>query len=262
MFNKSLRYVFLLTLISAVLVGCSAQETGTLEFRANGEDFVRQGFVSKDDWSMRFDNVFITLDGITAYQTDPPYDPHEGGTIDAKVTASLDGSFTVDLAQGGEDADPIFVGKVTDAPAGQYNAISWEMVPGESGYPLVVIGSAEKDGQVVDFTIQIDSEYSYVCGEYVGDERKGILQKDGSSDLEMTFHFDHIFGDADTPMDDDLNLGALGFQPFADIAEDGKLEIDMAGLQNALSSADYQKLVEILPTLGHVGEGHCHSEVQ
>jgi hypothetical protein len=34
----------------------------------------------------------------------------------------------------------------------------------------------------------------------------------------------------------------------------------MAGLQNALSAVDYQMLVDILPTLGHVGEGHCHSE--
>ncbi|NJN91351.1 MAG: DUF4382 domain-containing protein, partial [Leptolyngbyaceae cyanobacterium SL_5_14] len=28
----------------------AAGETGTLQIRANGEDFVRQGFVSKDGW--------------------------------------------------------------------------------------------------------------------------------------------------------------------------------------------------------------------
>ncbi|NOQ17708.1 MAG: DUF4382 domain-containing protein, partial [Dehalococcoidales bacterium] len=59
----------------------------------------------------------------------------------------------------------------------------------------------------------------------------------------MTFHFDHIFGDADTPMDDDLNVSALGFDPFADVAEGGQVDLDMSELH-----------------LGHVGEGHCYSE--
>jgi hypothetical protein len=36
------------------------------------------------------------------------------------------------------------------------------------------------------------------------------------------------------------------------------LTIDMAELQSQLSAEDYQMLVDILPTLGHVGEGHCH----
>ncbi|WP_353736712.1 hypothetical protein [Moorena sp. SIO2C4] len=30
---------------------------GKLQFRANGEDFVRQGFVSKDRWQISFDRV-------------------------------------------------------------------------------------------------------------------------------------------------------------------------------------------------------------
>ena len=54
-----------------VLAGCgSGGEGGTLQINANGEDFVRQGFVSKDGWSITFDHVYITLADITAYQTD------------------------------------------------------------------------------------------------------------------------------------------------------------------------------------------------
>jgi len=87
-----------------------------------------------------------------------------------------------------------------------------------------------------------------------------MLQKDGTADMEMTFHFDHIFGDAETPMDDGLNVSALGFEPFASVAEGGALDVDMAGLQAKLSAGDYQMLVDILPTLGHVGEGHCHCD--
>ena len=112
-----------------------------------------------------------------------------------------------------------------------------------AGYSLVIIGTAEKEGQSVDFTINVGEECGYRCGEYVGDERKGILEKGGTADLEMTFHFDHIFGDAETPLDDELNLAAVGFEPFADTAEGGKIDLNMTELH-----------------LGHVGEGHCHCE--
>ncbi len=255
-------FVLLLVLVAGLLSGCASKDVGTLEFRANGEDFVRQGFVSKDGWSITFDELYITLADITAYQADPPYDAHHGGEPEAKSTVALDEVYTLDLAEGGGDADPIFVGEITGAPAGHFNAISWNMINADSGpsagYTLLLVGTAEKDGESIDFTIGIETEYPFFCGEFVGDERKGILPADGAADLEMTFHFDHVFGDADTPLDDDLNVCAPGFDPFAGVAAGGVLDVDMAALEASLSSADYQMLVDILPTLGHVGEGHCH----
>jgi len=241
-----LTIALLLLLTSSMLSGCAGGgKEGTLQFYANGEDFVLQGFVSKDGWSISFDHVYITLDEITAYQTDPPYDPHDGGSINGEVTVGLNKAYTVDLAEGGPDAPPILVGEVQNAPAGQYNAISWNMVKAESGpaagYYLVMIGIAEKEGQTIDFTINIDEECSYDCGEYVGDERKGILSEGGTADLEMTFHFDHIFGDADLPANDELNQSALGFEYFIDYADGTTAEINMGEMH-----------------LGHVGEGHCH----
>jgi len=256
--------IAVLFVVSIIPIGCVGDdvEMGTLQFHANGEDFVRQGFVSKDGWSIDFDHVYITLADITAYQTEPPYDPHAGVNINGKVTVSLDKVYNVDLAEGGEDADPILVGEVKNAALGHYNAISWKIVKASSvpgaGYSLVMIGTAEKDGKSIDFNIKVDEEYGYSCGEFVGDERKGMVQEGGIADVEMTFHFDHIFGDADTPMDDELNVGAVGFGPFASVAGGGKLDVDMVGLQSKLSAKDYQALVDILPTLGHVGEGHCH----
>jgi hypothetical protein len=260
-------FLVLAVLLSGLLLGCGAQDTGALQFHANGEDFVRQGFVSKDGWAISFDHVYIHLADVTGYQTEPPYDPHAGGEFKAQAQVGLDGTHTVDLAEGGPDAAPILVGQVDDALVGHYNANSWRMVKAidgpASGYSLVMVGTAEKEGQVVDFTIQVETGYEYTCGEYVGDERKGILQKDGTADLEMTFHFDHIFGDAETPLDDELNVGAPGFAPFAAIVGgSGALRVDMSGLQADMAPADYQMLVDILPTLGHVGEGHCHSEMQ
>ena len=234
--------ITVLFVISIMLIGCAGAAVGTLQFDANGEDFVRQGFVSKDGWSIDFDHVYITLADVTACQTDPPYDPHSGADMNCDVKIKLDKVYTVDLAEGGDNAPPILVDEVADAPVGHYNAISWKMVKAPTGpaagYSVVMIGTAEKDGQIVDFVINVEEECVYICGEYVGDERKGIVVDGGTADLEMTFHFDHIFGDAETPLDDALNLGALGFEPFA---EGGEVDLNMAELH-----------------LGHVGEGHCY----
>lgn len=268
--------VALLLTTSLLIVGCSsdndedmdatgdAGEVGILEFKANGEDFVRQGFMSKDGWAISFDHVYVNLESITAYQTEPPYDPHsEGATLEADVKSRLAGTHTVDLAEGDKDAEPIVVG-TAETKAGQYNAISFGMVPASSGpaegASLLIVGTAEKDGDTVDFTILIDKEYVYSCGEYVGDERKGFVPDGGTADVEMTFHFDHVFGDAEAAPDDHINVGATGFDSFAALAVDGILDIDMAGIEAGFSIENLQVLLDTLPTLGHVGEGHCHCE--
>jgi hypothetical protein len=126
------------------------------------------------------------------------------------------------------------------------------------GYSLVAIATATKDGQTIPFTLKIDEELQFTCGDFVGDDRKGILQPGGKADLEATFHFDHLFGDGEAPPDDEINTGALGFAPLAALAENGKVEADSNALQQKLSPEDYNQLKGILPSLGHVGEGHCH----
>ena len=270
MFKKILPILFiLLTIIIFAGCGPSAAETppssannstGTLEFTANGEDFVRQGFTSKDGWQISFDNVWINLTDITAYQSDPPYEPDMEGNINAEQIIQLPRSYVVDLATGDENADPISVDQMI-VPAGRYNALSWQIVPATAGdlesYSLMMVGTAEKDGEILPFTIGVEKSYSNLCGEFVGDERKGILTADGVANLEMTFHFDHIFGDGDLPADDSLNKLAVGFEPFASVAENGVIDTDLAALQNLLADDTYQMLLDILPTLGHTGEGHC-----
>lgn len=236
-------------------------ETGTLEIRANGEDFVRQGFVSKDGWEISFEHLYVNVVEPTAYQTDPPFDPDaEGSELQAKAEAGLDKAVTVDLAEGGEDAEPILVGEVA-APAGQYNALSWKMQPADegpaAGSTLMLVGTAQKEGETINFNLMLDPEYAYTCGEFVGDTRKGILDAGETAEVEATFHFDHIFGDGEAPADDPINTGALGFEPLATLAENGQLEADMATLKEQLSPEDYSLLEETVAGLGHVGEGHC-----
>lgn len=237
-------------------------ETGTLEFRANGEDFVRQGFVSKDGWQIDFDHLYVTLSEVKAYQADSPDDP-EAKEADVSQVVEVPEQTTVDLAAGGEQADPVLVAAV-EAPVGQYNALSWEMVPAASGpaagSTLKLVGNATKGNETIPFTVQLDPEYAYSCGEYVGDGRKGLLSANDLADVEATFHFDHIFGDGEAAADDPINTGAVGFEPMAALASDGALMADMTALKQGLSPQDYSRLEEALVGLGHVGEGHC-SEV-
>lgn len=75
----------------------SASATGTLELWANGEAFLREGLVSKEGWALQFEHVYVTLADITAYQTDPPFDPQGEGELQAKALVSLTGPLTVDL---------------------------------------------------------------------------------------------------------------------------------------------------------------------
>lgn len=238
----------------------SREGIGILQIQANGEDFVRQGFVSKDGWAINFEHLYINLVEPTAYQTDPPFDPDGEGELQATAEAKLNESITVDLAEGDENADPIIVGEVS-VPVGHYNALSWKMLPASdgaaAGSTLVLIGTAQKDGETIDFNIKLDPEYAYVCGEFVGDERKGVLTAGDTANIEATFHFDHIFGDGDAPTDDAINTGALGFDPFATLASGNELAVDMAMLEEQLDQTQYRLLEETVAGLGHVGEGHC-----
>ena len=248
-----------------------AAQSGSLSFVANGEDIVRQGFVSKDGWRITFDHVYLTLADVAAYQTTPPYDAASGVEPEG-VSSTVEGPITVDLAAGDENSAPLLI-ETVDAPVGQYNALGWRMIPASagaaSGATISLVGTAEKSGKSLNFTLNDSTEYAYNCGEYVGDLRKGILTAETSenavpnavAEVEATFHFDHIFGNADAPPDDALNVGALGFDPLAALAQDGQLETTVTALEDLLDAEAYRALVNALATLGHVGEGHCYEAI-
>jgi hypothetical protein len=232
-------------------------ETGTLVVRANGEDFVRQGFVSKDGWTIAFDQLDVNFGPVTAYQSDPAFDAQGKEAIAAQTEVTVTPTATVDLAAGDETAEPIVVGEAKAAP-GHYNALAWTLVAAETP-AMRLVGTATKDGQTVAFQIDLDRSLGFECGDYVGDERKGILQAGQTTDLEATFHFDHLFGDGTAAADDEINTGALGFDPLAAIATDGQIETSISQLKTQLDSADVERLNEIVPNLAHVGEGHCRA---
>lgn len=238
--------------------------TGVLEINANGEDFIRQAMVSKDGWQITFDHVYLNLVDINAYQTDPPYNPETGTEIQAKEKVLLISERIVDLTQDKATEKPVFVAS-GPAPVGQYNALSWKMTKGTEGpvigQAMVISGTASKDGETIPFTFKVDQELKFTCGDYVGDERKGILQAGNQANLEMTFHFDHLFGNGTLPADDPINQDSIDFRTFLPLVENGKLETSTTELEIRLSEADYQRFEKQLLSMGHVGEGHCQGSL-
>ena len=280
--NRNLFKLNTIALISLTLGSCANSETAennnntnpavanvqgqaTLNLVANGEDFVRQGFVTKDGWTMSFDRLDVNLAEVTAYQIDGAFEPTETDTLDGleyQETVSLvDTPQVVDLAEGEADAAPILVTDAAVTP-GFYNAVAWQVDTAGADSPLagktmVMQGTATKDDRTINFDISLDRPIQYLCGEYVGDERKGMVEADSPGEIETTFHFDHVFGDAETSPDEAINVDALGFEPLAQLASNDSLTIDDATLTQQLSAEDQEKLTKAIIGLGHVGEGHC-----
>jgi len=227
-----------LLLCAALSFAPFALQAGSLTLFASGEDLATEGFsapkLTKDGWALEFSRIMATFDQITAWQTDPPFMAESAEIAGAALPIS--GPFTVDLVTAAED-DRVALTTV-DATPGHYNALSWALVPGADGFSLVLTGIARKDGQEVAFTLRAADSVLHACGEYLGDMRKGFVTETAGADLEMTLHLDHLFGRTDKPSDDEMNLGALGFDGFA---TGGVHDITLKGLH-----------------LGHVGEGHCH----
>ncbi len=277
--NRNLVKINTIALLSLLIASCSSETSesnntstvannqgeATLNLVANGEDFIRQGFVTKDGWTMNFDRLDVNLSDVTAYQIEGAFEPTEGDKLDtleySEKVSLLDTPKVVDLAEGEADAEPIMVTNAEVTP-GFYNAVAWKIDIAEAESPLagktmVLQGTASKDEQVINFDISLNRPIQYLCGEYVGDERKGIIQAGETGELETTFHFDHIFGDRETSPDDALNVDALGFEPLAKLASGDSLTIDDATLSQQLSPEDQEKLTKAVIGLGHVGEGHC-----
>ena len=266
--RKSLLMLSVLLILACICAGCGGQKSGpgTLQFYASGGDIVRQGLLSKDGWQLTFDHVYVTTAEITAYQTDPPYDPvYSADIIRYEISTPLDGTYTTDLKNG--EGASVLVGEVTDAQVGAYNALSWKMVPAAAGdaagYSLILIGRAEKEGQAIDFTIKLDWEAKFLCGDYFvpGADlkaRKGRLDPGGAADLEMTFALDSVFGDGTSHATSVLNRAALGFEPLAALAQGDMLDIDLGALRAGLSDDDYQVFDEALAEVAYTGARLCY----
>jgi len=239
----------LIAVLALVGIFCgNTAKTGNLIVTANGEDFVRQGFITRDGWSVTFDSVLVHLSDIRAYNK-------EQG-----LQQKLSGAYLVDVAAGGKNAAPIPVDTLNAIPAGNYQSLQFRISRSTSGtfegYSMVLKGTASKDGDSLPFLIQLDEEMLFTGDEgYVGDEIKGVVAPDSTGEVEITFHFDHIFGDAGADSTDHINTGSVGFDYFKPYIQKNNGVVSQAEL---ISTQDYKKFVQSLRSLGHLGEGHCH----
>lgn len=234
-------------ILLVITFSCADKDRGTLNFTANGEDFVRKGFTSKDGWSISFDKLFINICDIKTY--------------DINNKAKLNSKYFIDLAQGSENAKPIIIDS-KKVSVGNYQRLVFSLDITNSGNykdsSIIMIGKAKKSNKVIDFIIKLDEEVKWDCKDgYVGNEIKGIVEENGAGEVEMTFHFDHIFGDIEAGADDHINTGAVGFDYFAQFAKDNKIDVDQIILKEKTNPVQYEKLVRSIWTLGHSGEGHC-----
>ena len=93
-------------------------ETGTLQFYANGEEFIRDGFLSKDGWQIEFDHFFVNINGPTAIQGE---EMETGESGEEKDTALVDGEESEGLiTHGGHPHTGIAAGGVHVALLGDY----------------------------------------------------------------------------------------------------------------------------------------------
>ncbi|BCX12199.1 MAG: hypothetical protein KatS3mg067_1137 [Thermosynechococcus sp.] len=236
-------------LSTALLTSCApASQQGSLQLYANGEERLQTGWTTKDGWQLQFDHVYLNLGTVTAYQTNPPFDPAAGDRPKGEVTVVFSDPVTVDLVR---DARPL-VGS-TVAAVGHFNALQWQTRTPS----LQLVGRAQRGSLRVPFDITLDQPLAFVCGDYIGDQRKGIVAANSAAEVEITLHFDHLFGDGAEPATAEINREALGFDPFAAIATPAGVRVDWTDLRQRLSPQDVETLRKVLRSVGHVGEGHC-----
>lgn len=232
------------------LVSCKGNSsTGNLRFVANGEGFVAEGFTDKNGWKINFSKVIINLSDISVTSKD------------GNTTIKLDKNYILDLKSTQNAIVSVFT--KNNVAATEYRRLKWSMKrmqDGEfKGYSLVLIGKAVKGNKNIDFTIKIDEELSWDCVEgYSGDVIKGIVKKGKTGEVEMTFHFDHIFGDKSASPTTHVNTGSVGFDYFVEFANNGNLVIDQKTLSQKTKKKTFVKFLKALHGLGHSGEGHAN----
>lgn len=232
----------ILVVASLLALAPAGLQAGSLALYVSGEDLATRGFeppkLTRDGWALQFSRIIVSIDQVTAWQTDPPF-MADTAAIEGKPLG-FSGPFLVDLVDA-DDEDRVLLDTVAAAP-GHYNALSWALVPAQegafAGYALILEGLARRNDVEVPFTLRSSDSLMHACGEYLGDARKGFVSADSGADLEITLHLDHLFGRADKDAADDMNLSAPGFDPFA---AGGDQDFALDGLH-----------------IGHVGEGHCH----
>jgi len=243
--------VFLM-IVTVGFLSCGKHQpkgTGTINFTVNGEDFVKKGFTDRDGWKITFKHLYINIVNPTAYTQD-----------NSVPSVTLLGDFWTDLTKGGMDAKPIFIGVAKNIKPANYQSLKFQLrrkVSGKfKGYSIVMIGTAKKKNIKIPFKIKLNEEIDFDGKEgFVGDTIKGIVKNHGSTDVEMTFHLDHLFGDITADKKSHVRTGSVGFKFFKKYGTSTQVNVSQNDFKK---DKKYPVFLKALWSLGHLGEGHCH----
>lgn len=238
--------------------------SGNMTLQAWGEDYVDVGIPAEDfidGWALTFTNVLVAV-------SDVKLDGHGNPSL---LTAPR----IVDLAAFPAGAKTL---ETTEVPAGLYSTVQYRVAPVaadydtaglsdeavamvESGSSIVLVGSAIKGIDTIDFNWSFDTDTRYEQCQI-----DTTVEKDGEESVELTFHFDHIFND---DLDSPTPNVAFDLIASADADEDGivtKEELQAVDIQGEeryqVGSRPITNLWDYIvhqsTTIGHInGEGHC-----
>jgi len=247
------------TTLLPLLFVCACTSTTERSFEASvyGEEFIEEGIpdaIFSDGWSVTFDKFLVSVGDVSVSHT--PLDE--------------DAPFQIfDLAQASDgDGFPVAMGtvEVREEIAGYVIGPSNNVVAGnateedvalmkDGGYSIHVSGTATRGGESLTFIWGFATRTVYVG-----------CQLQGSSDVQLTIHGDHLFYDdlfSETPK--------VAFDLIAS-ADDGDGEItadDLAAVdittQERYQVGDLTQITDLwsfieqqTASLGHInGEGHC-----
>ena len=253
-----------LAMLAVWAVGCTGGSApkADLDVMVNGEAFAEAGMLSKDGWQISFDEVTVTVGEITVSGA-----PSDGGGDGVDVPWTLgEGAETAEAAEGEGETPPGFVavslqeGPVKlgpqPVPVGTYSQVKWRWGT-DSTAAIALKGTAVQGDQSIPFDLQLPGSFQAICGDYVGEERKGVVTADSGGEVELTLHLDHLFGDGEAAPNDEINTQSFGFNAFAETASEQGVVVTPATWDAWGTPALRQSLQDVLLSMPHVGEGHC-----
>ncbi|NVB42609.1 hypothetical protein G6O69_32600 [Pseudenhygromyxa sp. WMMC2535] len=217
--------------------GCAAGE-GEVEVRAWGESFIEDGIPASemdDGWAIAFSRFEVELTEVSI------------------AGVSLDDPGVLDISEASDGRGQL-VGRAS-VPAEDYEDASFTLAQ------VSIEGTASKDGEVKSFAWRFEPATHYSDCETVTE-----VPRDGTGELQITIHADHLFYDSLVSEEPGLGFDAVA---AADLDADGEVT------QEELAATDigpydpgnldiddmWSFLAAQAQTMGHVdGEGHCHSD--
>ena len=267
---RELKWMLSAVLCLSTFVACDDEDDadvgeGTLAVTLWGEEFIEEGIPADelaDGYAVTYTKFLIALSNISAAEEDEDpaltasamkiWDMTKSGPFDVTSETVPAGAYTHTAYRISPAADAATAGNAEDDDV-QF------MI--DNSLSVYVEGTADDGTTAVSFAWGFDTDTTYDPCESAGD-----LAADGTAEIQITIHGDHLLYDSAISEDPDLRFDDIA---LADADSDGEVTeeelkaYDITTLSNyVVGSADidnmYDYIAHMTSTLGHIdGEGHC-----